>query len=90
MKQNCEFNPLSDYEKVVPDLSINISEIMATHTVPNTGTSVNYTKETEVGEVGHYLTDKIQATVAAYRLRQSMASAKSAMEKKSAVNAPAQ
>lgn len=74
MIQECKFNPNFDIEETVPNLSVDVAEVMATHTVVSTGTTTPYSKETEVSEVGHYLTDKIQTAMAAYRLGASMAS----------------
>lgn len=73
MIQTCKFNPVSDVEKVVPALSVDISEIMATGVVASTGDTTPYTKETEISEVGHYLKDKIQTAIAAINLQRSMA-----------------
>lgn len=75
MKQICKFNPLSDIEEVQPDLAVDIAEVMATNTVVSTGDSSPYTKETDISEVGHYLRDKIDTAMAAYRLGASMAAA---------------
>lgn len=75
MKQICKFNPLSDIEEVQPDLAVDIAEVMATNTVVSTGDSSPYSKETEISEVGHYLRDKIDTAMAAYRLGASMAAA---------------
>lgn len=77
MKQICTFNPLSDIEEVQPDLAVDIAEVMATNTVVSTGDSSPYTKETDIAEVGHYLRDKIDTAMAAYRLGESMAKAAS-------------
>lgn len=77
-----KFNPLSDMEEVVPDLAVDICEVMATHTVVSTGDDSPYTNETEISEVGHYLTDKIQTAVAAMRLGESMAAAQAAYDAK--------
>lgn len=73
MIQICHFNPDSDIEQVVPNLSVDISEIMATGVVASTGDSTPYTKETDIKEVGHYLKDKIQTCIAAMNLQRSMA-----------------
>lgn len=73
MIQICHFNPDSDIEQVVPNLSVDISEIMATGVVASTGDSTPYTKETDVKAVGHYLKDKIQTCIAAIDLQRSMA-----------------
>lgn len=75
MKQICKFNPLCDIEEVQPDLAVDIAEVMATNTVVSTGDSSPYTKETDISEVGHYLRDKIDTAMAAYRLGASMAAA---------------
>lgn len=73
MIQKCKFNPASDIECVVPALSSDVAEIMASHVVPSSSDTTPYTKETEIGEVGHYLKDKIQTAIAAYNLQKSMA-----------------
>lgn len=73
MIQECNFNPLSDVEQVVPSLAVDVAEIMATGVVASTGDSTPYTKETEISEVGHYLRDKIQTAIAALNLQKSMA-----------------
>lgn len=73
MIQKCKFNPASDIEEVQPDLAVDIAEVMATNTVVSTGDSSPYTKETDITQVGHYLRDKIDTTIAAMRLGQSMA-----------------
>lgn len=78
MIQKCKHNPASDVEHTVPGLSVDIAEVMATHVVQSTGDTTPYSKETEVSEVGHYLTDKIQTAMAAYKLGQSMSAAASA------------
>lgn len=75
MIQVCKFNPRSDVEKVVPSLSVDVAEVMATGVVASTADTTPYTKETEITEVGHYLSDKIQTAMAAYRLQKSMANA---------------
>lgn len=74
MIQNCKFNPLCDIEKTVPNLSIDVAEIMATHQVPSTGTTTPYNEIDNPADMGHYCTDKIQTAIAAMRLGQSMAS----------------
>lgn len=74
MIQVCKFNPKSDIEEVVPALSVDVAEVMASGVVPSTGDTTPYTKETEISEVGHYLCDKIQTAVAAMKLQKSMAS----------------
>ena len=78
MIQECPFDPLRDVEQVVPGLSVDVGEIMTTHRVVSTGDTSPYTKETETKSVGHYLTDKIQTAMAAYRLGKSMSQAASA------------
>lgn len=75
MKQVCKFNPASDIEEVQPNLAVDIAEVMATNTVVSTGDSSPYTKETDINQVGHYLRDKIDTAIAAYRLGESMAAA---------------
>lgn len=72
MIQNCNYNPLSDIEEVVPSLSVDAAEIMASGVVPSTADTTPYTKETEISEVGHYLKDKIQTAIAAIHLQRSM------------------
>lgn len=72
MKQICRFNPKSDVEEVVPELAVDIAEVMATNTVISTGDSSPYTKETDVHEVGHYLRDKIDTLVAVSRVSASL------------------
>lgn len=71
-RYKCSYNPARDFEKTVPGLSVDVGEIMATHVVPSSGDTTPYSKETEVSEVGHYLTDKIQTAMAALRLGASM------------------
>lgn len=75
MIQVCIFNPLCDIEETIPELSVDIAEVMATHVVPSSGDTTPYSKETEISEIGHYLTDKISGAIAALRLGQSMSSA---------------
>lgn len=75
MIQVCKFNPLSDIEEVQPNLAVDIAEVMATNTVVSSGDSTPYTKETDITQVGHYLRDKIDATMAAIRLNQSISKA---------------
>lgn len=75
MIQVCKFNPLSDIEEVQPNLAVDIAEVMATNTVVSSGDSTPYTKETDITQVGHYLRDKIDATMAAIRLNQSISQA---------------
>lgn len=72
MKQVCKFCPASDTERVVPALSPDVSEMMATGVVPSSSDSTPYTKETQISEVGHYLKDKIQTAIAAINLQRSM------------------
>lgn len=72
MKQICRFNPKCDIEEVVPELAVDIAEVMATNTVISTGDSSPYTKETDVHEVGHYLRDKIDTLVAVSRVSASL------------------
>lgn len=74
MRQICKYNPASDVEEVQPDMAVDIAEVMATNTVVSTGDSSPYSKETDISEVGHYLRDKIDTAMAAYRLQESMAS----------------
>lgn len=74
MIQICHFDPKSDIEQVVPNLCVDISEIMATGVVPSTGDTTPYTKETDIKEVGHYLKDKIQTCIKAMELQKSIAS----------------
>lgn len=79
MIQVCKFNPASDIEEVVPELAPDISEMMATHTVPATSAvDTPYTNETDIREVGHYLRDKIDIAMAQYRLNQKIAAADAA------------
>ena len=68
----CNFNSCRDIERVVPDLAVDIGEIMSTGVVASTGETTPYTKETEVSEVGHYITDKIQAAVSLMNMNKSM------------------
>lgn len=75
MLQVCKHNPYRDHERTVPELAVDVAEVMLTHEVRSTGDTSPYTKETNVAEVGHYLTDKIQTALAARRLNQSMANA---------------
>lgn len=78
MLQDCKFNPLCDYEETIPDLAPDISEIMATHTIPATSAVDSpYTNETDITEVGHYLRDKIDIAMAQFRLNQKIAAAAS-------------
>lgn len=56
----------------VPNLAVDVAEIMATGVVPDTGTNNPYSKETEISQVGHYLTDKIQTEIASHRLGRQM------------------
>lgn len=65
-------NPLRDIEPVVPGLSVDVAEVMATHQVMSTGDSTPYSKETEVSEIGHYIGDKIQAAIVAMNIGRSM------------------
>lgn len=80
MIQECKFNPASDVEQVVPELAVDVSEVMESHMVVSTGDTTPYSKETEVGEVGHYITDKITGAMVALRLGKSMAAASQASE----------
>lgn len=68
-------NPVRDYEKVVPNLSVDIGEIMNTGVVASTGDTTPYTKETEISEIGHYVKDKIQGAIAAMKLNRSISEA---------------
>lgn len=89
MIQICKFNSVRDFEEVVPDLAVDISEVMATHTVVSTGDSTPYTKETDISQVGHYLRDKIQTAIAAMSLGRSIAAQAQAGSQTSA-SSPAQ
>lgn len=73
MIQECVFDPRSDVEQVVPNLAVDVSEVMATGVVASTGDTTPYSKETDIKEVGHYLKDKIQTAIAAMNLQKSMA-----------------
>lgn len=70
----CVFDASRDIGVVVPDMAVEVSEIMATGVVPDSATNAPFTKETDIHEVGHYLRDKIQTEIAAMRLGFSMAS----------------
>lgn len=74
MITECIFDPLVDVAVVEPGLSPDLGELMATHTVFDTGTLVNYSKETSTAEVGHYIQDKIDAAIIAMNIGESMAS----------------
>lgn len=78
MIQNCVFDPARDIEQTVPDLAADVAEVMATHTVPSVGADTPYSKETDIKEVGHYLRDKIQTTIAAMNLGKSISAAREA------------
>lgn len=79
MFQVCKFNPLSDIEETIPDLAPDISEIMATHTIPATSAVDSpYTNESDIKEVGHYLRDKIDIAMAQYRLNEKIAASANA------------
>lgn len=71
----CKFNPDKDIEEVVPDLAVNVGEIMVTGVVASTGDTTPYTKETEISEIGHYITDKISGAIAAMNLNKSLSAA---------------
>lgn len=63
-------------EEVIPALAPNISEIMATHTIPATSAVDSpYTNESDIKEVGHYLRDKIDIAMAQYRINEKIATA---------------
>lgn len=72
MLQICKYNPLSDVEEVVPELSVDVTEIMATHVVAGGDDSSGYTRETDVHEVRRYLRDKISTFMAAKALGESL------------------
>ena len=80
------FNANRDFERVVPNLSVDVGEIMATGVVASTGDTTPYTKETEIGEIGHYITDKIQGVMAAMRLNKSVAGASTSNTKTSSTS----
>lgn len=67
-----KFDSLRDIEQVVPNLAVDIAEIMSTHVVQSTGDSAPYSKETDVNTVGHYITDKITAAATAMALKKSL------------------
>lgn len=82
MLYECKFNPESDIEEVIPDLAPDISEMIATHTVPATSAIDSpYSNETDIKEVGHYLRDKIEIAMAQYKLGLKIAAAQAAGEK---------
>lgn len=71
----CEFDELRDIQEVEPGLAVDIQEALITGIIKDTATSLPYTKETEVGEVGNYLHDSIEIAMAAKKLGASMSSA---------------
>lgn len=73
MIYNPVFNPIRDIEETIPELSADLAEVMASGTVVSSGSlNPNFTKETDINEVGHYLRDKIQTAIAAKNLGESM------------------
>lgn len=73
MIQICKYNPLSDVAEVIPELDVDIAKIMEDHTVVSTGDTSNYSKETDINTVGHYLRDDIDIMAAALAVNKSMA-----------------
>lgn len=73
MIQVCNFDSVRDIEQTVPNLSVDVAEVMATHQVFSTGTSTPYNKIDNPSDMGHYCTDKIQTAISAMRLGASMA-----------------
>ena len=84
MLVKCKFNPVTDIEEAVPDLSISIEEALTTGVVKDTADSTPYTKETDVNAVGHYLHDTIDVAMALKGLNKSLSS----MPTSSSVAAP--
>ena len=72
LSYSCAFNPVRDFEAVVPELSVNVGEVMSTHVVPSSSDSTPYTKETEISDIGHYITDKLEGAIAMMKLHRSM------------------
>lgn len=78
MIQECVFNPQSDIEEVVPGLSVDVAEVMSTHVVPSSGNVEPYTNPDSIAEVGSYIRDKIDGTIALLNINKSIARAKAA------------
>lgn len=76
MLQECKYNPGSDVAEVRQDLVIDIAEAMASGVVPSYATDNPYTKDMQIGEVGHYLRDKISVAMAAQAVGASLANQK--------------
>lgn len=68
----CKFDKNRDIQETVPGLEISIKLAISTGVVKDSGTSTPYTEETNVENVGHYLTDAIDIAMAAKRLGESM------------------
>lgn len=78
----CKFESSRDIEPTVPDLAANVAELMATGVVPQGATTSNYSKMTDINEVGHYVRNKIAATIAASRVGDSIAQTLSSSDNK--------
>lgn len=76
MLQTCKFNSHCDVAEVRQDLVIDIAEAMASGVVPSYATDNPYTKDMQIGDVGHYLRDKISVAMAAQQVGASLANQK--------------
>lgn len=74
MITKCRYNKDRDIQKTIPNLAMSIENAIITGVINATGTEIPYTNETEVSEVGSYLTDNIEIAMAAKRLGESMSS----------------
>ena len=72
MITSCKYDESADIMQVVPDLEISIEMAMTTGVIKNTATSIPYSKETDVENVGNYLHDAIDIAMAAKRVGESL------------------
>lgn len=65
---DCKFNKERDIEKVVPDLAISIDEAVTTGVVKSTSDNSPYSEETDVNNVGNYITEPTDIAMEAKRV----------------------
>lgn len=68
----CKFDKLKDFQEVVPDLAISITEAITTGTIKDTIDTTPYSKINDIKEVGSYLHDSIDIALAADRIGQHL------------------
>lgn len=67
-----KFNPLTDIGEVQPNLALDITNALMTGQIKGNAHPLEYSKETNTGEVGNYLRDTIDMLQAQKNLNASM------------------